>query len=488
DNQLLIDSLEKDYNTIITDGCAQHSTQTTTTHNCEHISGEGGSVNSNEANHVIVNDAAEEVVNNSHTNCDNSETVSDRLGVRVKRVKASGGREMITKPPKTVRSAEKSRTRKHVCDWMGCERSYPTAALLADHRRRQHTTDRPYGPCVECGQRFATSDAVRKHRLKHRLVKKFVCDYDGCDFGANIDNHMTAHRLTHEWTHTTDTALVTDNQNNGPKSTYAQIMILEGVGIRKDSDSNTSAPKRQSNKYGCDWLGCGLTYATTHQLLAHVRRSHTGDRPFKCHECHKQFPMESELKTHRRIHVTASMAKRFRCDYNGCAFETRHKTNLIEHKRRHLNIRDFGCEVFGCAKSFVTRRHLKEHMLSHSDVRPYRCDWPGCESAFKRDRELDSHRRTHTGVREFMCPHDGCGKSFVNRNNLNSHRNQHKLPYVCVWPACDHRFADKRGLRAHNNTHEGIRPFKCLSSACDKCFVSKPLLNQHMKVVHKTSR
>uniref|UniRef100_A0A8D3BKA9 Growth factor independent 1A transcription repressor a n=1 Tax=Scophthalmus maximus TaxID=52904 RepID=A0A8D3BKA9_SCOMX len=156
---------------------------------------------------------------------------------------------------------------------------------------------------------------------------------------------------------------------------------------------------------------CYKVFSTPHGLEVHVRRSHSGTRPFECGICGKTFG---------------------------------HAVSLDQHRAVHSQERSFSCKI--CGKSFKRSSTLSTHLLIHSDTRPYPCQYCGkevppkvrhekthkphkcqvCGKAFSQSSNLITHSRKHTGFKPFGC--DLCGKGFQRKVDLRRHKEtQHGL-------------------------------------------------------------
>ncbi|XP_054769791.2 zinc finger protein 747-like [Lytechinus pictus] len=107
-------------------------------------------------------------------------------------------------------------------------------------------------------------------------------------------------------------------------------------------------------------LDCGKVFSTPHGLEVHVRRSHSGKRPFACDICHKTFG---------------------------------HAVSLSQHRAVHSQERSFECKQ--CGKTFKRSSTLSTHMLIHSDTRPYPCQY--CGKRFHQKSDMKKHTYIHTG-------------------------------------------------------------------------------------------
>jgi len=119
----------------------------------------------------------------------------------------------------------------------------------------------------------------------------------------------------------------------------------------------------------------------------------------------------------------------------------------------HTNRQTHICEV--CGKSFAWRdtlvRHLKWHETGVKN-RPFQCPEEGCGKAFATRRDLRVHSNTHTGKKDYLC--QLCGAAFSQRFSYDRHL-------------------------LYKHTENAEKKHKC--TICDKRFLTKSLLAQHLK-------
>ncbi|XP_034035135.1 zinc finger protein Gfi-1-like [Thalassophryne amazonica] len=121
-----------------------------------------------------------------------------------------------------------------------------------------------------------------------------------------------------------------------------------------------------SGAYRC--IKCSKVFSTPHGLEVHVRRTHSGTRPFACEMCGKTFGHAVTLEQHKAVHsqVTFHLSyflhisdceKPHKCQVCGKAFSQ--SSNLITHSRKHTGYKPFGCDL--CAKGFQRKVDLRRH-------------------------------------------------------------------------------------------------------------------------------
>ncbi|XP_048367502.1 zinc finger protein 771-like isoform X2 [Sphaerodactylus townsendi] len=247
---------------------------------------------------------------------------------------------------------------------------------------------------------------------------------------------------------------------------------------------------------------CGKSFFSNVAMTIHIR-THTGERPFKCHLCplralwgtclataktitprapeapptagsilKEKKCLSAKLQLLRHLGASPGPKKPHTCPQCGKSFNK--KQDLRKHQGTHSAERPFSC--LQCGRRFRLKQILVAHMKVHVGERPFAC--PQCGKRFRQKHHVESHQRVHTGEKPFACA--TCGKRYAQKQPLISHLRVHtgERPYACA--ECGKSFRNQATLTIHYRTHTGERPYRCL--LCGKTCSQLQHLKSHQRV------
>uniref|UniRef100_A0A8C8BEK2 C2H2-type domain-containing protein n=1 Tax=Otus sunia TaxID=257818 RepID=A0A8C8BEK2_9STRI len=241
---------------------------------------------------------------------------------------------------------------------------------------------------------------------------------------------------------------------------------MEHDGQQQPDDTQGSHEPRTPRKRSFNGTGAEDPEEGTTQPQSHSRAKGV----YKCEDCGKVFPWESNLTLHQQIH-------RGRDPYTcpDCGKSCRDCWKLLRHQRTHIKEKPYICTT--CGKRFSSRRNLMNHDAIHTGEKLYNCS--DCGTRF---HNLTCHLRIHTRERPFTC--QDCGKSFIESGSLVRHRRAHtkEKPFLCT--TCGKVFSLSANILRHQRTHTGERPYTC--SDCGKSFGQRCHLWKHHLALHNS--
>ncbi|KAK2157921.1 hypothetical protein LSH36_181g01043 [Paralvinella palmiformis] len=218
---------------------------------------------------------------------------------------------------------------------------------------------------------------------------------------------------------------------------------------------------------------CDAAFTTSGELVRHVRYRHTYEKPHKCPECDYASVELSKLKRHMRSHTGE---RPYQCPH--CTYASPDTYKLKRHLRIHTGEKPYECDF--CHTRFTQSNSLKAHRLIHTGNKPvYQCEL--CPTTCSRKTDLKFHvQKLHTSDTPVQCKK--CGKSFPDRYTWKLHIKTHEGEKCFKCELCPYAALSQRHLESHLLTHTGEKPFEC--DECELSFRQKQLLKRHKNLYH----
>uniref|UniRef100_A0A1A9WHQ6 Protein krueppel n=1 Tax=Glossina brevipalpis TaxID=37001 RepID=A0A1A9WHQ6_9MUSC len=285
-----------------------------------------------------------------------------------------------------------------------CEKRFAIKVRLTYHLQKHYGVKHR---CKECQAEFNSKQKLKAHSFKHTGMpyRCQLCDGHGFPTRNVFKRHlarvhhatMSDEALAEMFQHYTGKTTVIkqinefdtiprseDDQDqdqiiedNSDVITDADIVMEHEVGFMHNYSKSSS-----DFLHKCD--NCDISLSTLEDLLKHKKTKHLA---YICTICGNTFKGHSQLSAHKRLHKE----RLFKC--KNCDKSYPRQTDLNIHMRSHTGDRPYVCHI--CDKRFPMKVRLTYHLQRHQGVR-HPC--PYCDIVYENRNQLKSHLFKHTGM------------------------------------------------------------------------------------------
>lgn len=365
--------------------------------------------------------------------------------------------------PQSLKRHERNHTGERPYRCLDCGKIYKKRAYLIIHKKNVHQRRIQ---CTVCRKILPTIGALIQHRNSHLKRGKLQCPDCHLQFQypAYLLRHLESHKNRENQTSLLEDrpalkpqqSLESVKEKSGPKQRQCSIckdVFDDAHVLRKHSLTHISV----SSSKQCPF--CKRDSKNRRNLLRHMS-VHTGDKPFSCIDCGKQFYLDAYLKLHRE-----------KCS----AHQTR---PLITLKSDDKKKGTHQCSY--CPRTFTKKIRLQRHHDGHKTNTLLFCS--GCEQFFGLTK-LKQHQNNcmetpkhNTGLssKDSVCKSTSQARQNVSSMSSKSNATN-KLFFKC--PHCTQRFRYRSILMRHLVSHTGVQPYSCMH--CGHCYRSKSMCLKH---------
>ncbi|XP_065358027.1 transcription factor grauzone-like [Calliphora vicina] len=157
------------------------------------------------------------------------------------------------------------------------------------------------------------------------------------------------------------------------------------------------------------------------------------------------------------------------------------RTELIDHIKWHINPEHFKCKY--CDKILSSRVCLKLHIKNVHDQMSIECDI--CGKSLANVYSLKTHKLLHVVKDNERIPCTHCDKSFVSKQFLDNHiSNVHLKKYHKICDLCGVSILEKQRFKRHMLEHQGKPLPKVSCEVCGRLLSDVKCLKRHMNSHH----
>lgn len=228
-------------------------------------------------------------------------------------------------------------------------------------------------------------------------------------------------------------------------------------------------------RFECHLCRFTSLHAHWNRFMVHIRK-HTGEQPFACKCCTKQFTSKRMLNHHMKYHPNEILSK---CSF--CQRRFVSSADAKEHESKCALQRQMECYL--CKSSFTYRSSLRRHMPQHTGLTTFNCKY--CNKGYARKEYLDTHLMTdHTNELQFSCTI--CKQRFSQKTATDEHMQFCTKKTLFKCDLCNYSTISKTYAEDHKQKHIGSDEFKCWH--CSEMFLQRSKLVQHVKTHNKKSK